>query len=192
MLARRCGKAPKQKASAREKALAERAAREWNDYVTRFAPAEDALLAKLRDTEGAIERGRAEAGKAAAEAFGGDDAAYMAGGLRVGQALNSGSSVLGLADRVHGLAGAAGQGAAGAERAAKERELKGLLKMAAFGRGLADDSTLSLARAGREETTAASENMFRKIDRGMWLQRGLGQAVGAGVAGLDLRKKWES
>lgn len=181
----------KQEATAQERALATRAAKDWNDYTTRFTPALKAFRSRLSDKDGAVQTGKADASNLAAKAFGGGDTALVAKGLRQGAAPSSGRTVLGLADKADGFATTAGRGSYAAETAADDRELRGLIKLAAHGRGLADENSMALTRIGNQQTAADAENLSRKMSRDQFLSRSVGQGLGAAASGLNLKGLWK-
>lgn len=168
--------------SAQEQALAQRAVAEWEDYKQRFAPRERQfrdLLTRGQDSKIAQLEGEASASAAAGAVD--EMRTARTGAILEGRNPNLAAAGLGLMQ-----ASATGQGASAAASAVKDRELKGLLKFSAFGRGLADQSNLGLRSAARDATQLAldklrAEQTISGAQAGM-----LGNVLGGATAGLTL------
>lgn len=168
-----------------ERALAERGAREWNRNVEAFAPMAEQFVRDIRtgpDEYAALRRtASATAAEQAASAAG--DRALATQGLRAGLAPGSGAHVMGVADASNRYAGGVGAALAAAEPGLMERQTRGLLKAAAYGRGLADHSTSGLIDVGRRTTDAALRASQRQTDEYQTLTSGLAGLGGAAAAG---------
>lgn len=139
------------KATEQEKALAERGANEFNDFVTRGVP----IARKFSDLITNPRHAARLAGQANAEvaqAFAGEDAEGFQTALASGGVPGSGSTVTALTLPSVKQASASGLATGRSVQAAKDRELTGLRKAAAFGRGVADTSSVGLRSAADTRT----------------------------------------
>ena len=171
--------------TADEKELARKAALEWNDYVDRYTPLEDKMIALATPRPGDVERLRGEANAVAAAGLSKEFQTTAA------KQLSRGASPRGLGAAFGELAGAQGQaagaGMAKAEAAVKDRELKTKTKLTAFGRGLADQSMLGLSRAAQDSTRLAIESFKAKQREKEARMEALGTVLGT-VASYGLNK----
>lgn len=164
------GSAPSQQKSAAEETMGVRAGMEFNDYQARYVPFENRYIDYI-NTLDAPWRKEQLAGMANADttqAFAGNNEAIINSGLASGANVGSGKMQMGLAANKDAHATAMGLGMGDAARSAEDNRAQGLLKMAAFGRGLADTSTMNLgkgaqlaqARAKNAAAIGASNNAF--------------------------------
>jgi len=168
----------KPKPTAKEKALAERAAQDWNRYQQLFKPVENALISDIRATEdkGDLVRGMAATNVGLKSTNVLDQ---LSGGIQ-GQGGHGLKALTGMAatqGRAKGL------GVAGAQQALETRELQGLVNMAGVGRNLGAMSMQSLGQA-------ASNAARREIQDAQFKNRidaGYGQMVGD-VVGYGIGK----
>lgn len=177
-------KPKKQGPTAEEKALAERAAREHNDYIARYAPREQQfrdLLTKNRTSK--IARLEGQANAVAAKAGGEEAEAAAADAIARGD-----SPVMGLSKAMTTHASAGGVGGAGATHAVTEQERKGLTKFAASGRKVADQSNLGLKTAATNATELALAKLRAKQAVSDAKAGLAGTVVGATTAGIGLKK----
>lgn len=165
----------KPKVTQQERALAERGAREFNDYLQRYVPAEDAFLDATAVSDQAVgaQQGMAHADAAMAHAQ------YRNTGERPG----SGRSNLHVADAARGLGEASGLGQAVAEQGVHDRDLAGRMKMTAFGRGLSDQSSVGLRDSGQRASDAALSASQRRVENRASLL-----STGATMAGFGTAK----
>lgn len=163
-------KPKKAAATAEERALAERAVGEQNDFVTRGVPLAD----KFRELTADPTAGRRLAGQAnaqVAEAFAGAEQRGLEGVLGAGGGIGSGAALSALSLPGLKMASARGVGTGQALQMAEDRGLKGLMKLSAFGRGIADTSSVGLRSAAQDSTQAAidaaqrnTQNYISKLD----------------------------
>lgn len=163
------GKAKKPKPTQQERALAERGANEYNRYVTEYSPLVGKIKDDIRVTDGERSAVRGAANADVTMASRDSGTGPVQGG--------SGRSVFSLAGRsvAAGTAGGAARGEA--VQAAENNELAGLQKLARFGRGLADNSTLGLSNAAQQATSVS----IAKARASNQAKDDLMTAVGTGV-----------
>lgn len=162
-------------ATEQERALAERSAGEWTDFKKRILPIEDKLVAKLRDTQPAIDR--IASGISLKTALAAKDANPVGQAAASGVGGNSSRAVFGISDVGDAVASGRAKGTTEAINSVNQRKRSGLLKVSTLGRGLADDSSVSLANAGRRSTDKAIFDMNDKLQR----QQQFWNAIGTGV-----------
>lgn len=176
------GSADPPKPTEEEKALAERAAREWNDYIDRYIPLEDKAIELSSPKPGDIDRLRGEASATAALGLRGAHATAVNKNLQRGAGLGSAATATDLAEPSRVFGSAVGLGAAQAERAVKDRELAAKTKLTAFGRGLGDQSTLGLSRLGSDSTRARILEYKGDVEKDMQQTELLGTLAGVGAS----------
>lgn len=152
--------------SAQERSLAERGANEWNDYQQRFVPIESSFARQLQAMP---EKSADMAGAATASMW--QEMGTLPGGTKLG----------GLVKAYNGQSEGLAMAASAAARGGEDAKIRGLLKMASYGRGLADQSTQSLSSLADSATRAAIANTSAKNARTDAVTTGLGTAVGAGT-----------
>jgi hypothetical protein len=148
--------------TAEERALAGRAANEWNDYLERYVPLEDQAIAAAAYDPNKTARLQGETSAMAALGTKGDVAAGVKRTLQTGAGLSGAMTRMAADDPTRAAASAGGLGAALAERSVRDRELQAKQKLTAFGRGLADQSTLGLSRLGQTRTEETLTNYKAK------------------------------
>lgn len=154
----------KQKPTGEERALAKRGAREFNDYVKRYLPVEDKYLEKAKATDAVRQEQRGIANVEAALANKESRSTFGKATAKTGGAPSSGRSVLGTSGLSNAQGKGAGLGQDVADREVKDRELKSEMKMTAFGRGLADQSSTNLRSAGSRAQRAAARSQRQNIE----------------------------
>lgn len=181
------GKPKKAKPTQEERALAERGAREHNYFTENFLPAYDRFTQLVRPSGDDRARVGAEASAtAAAETAGaGLDSALVSQGLQRGVAPGA-ATLMQIGDESNRFAAGVGTGRAEGETALERRELSGLMKASANLRGLADQSTMGMAGAGRRATQAALDKNRRDQE---WRQS-LTSAAMTGVGMYGGHKGW--
>lgn len=168
--------------TAEERALANRAANEWNDYLQRYVPLEDQAIALSEYNPDTVARLQGETSAMAAFGTKGQTQQNIKQSLQSGAGLGSAMTRLGADEPVLAQASAGGLGAALAERSVRDRELQAKQKLTAFGRGLADQSTLGLSQHARTRTeTALSKYQAKQNDRNSRLGA-VGTALGFATA----------
>ncbi len=177
-------KAPRKvQASAEEKALGESSIGMWNDYVSRFRPAEAALAKDAILTPG--ERASIKGGVSGdvGEAFKGLTRSTISSGEISGADVNSGKTKLSLAGdaEARGKATGIGQNVADVTAGLDEEQKK--LQIVGFGRDIQTDTTRFAARGAQRATSvaiAASNASFQR-------NQARTDAV-AGIAGAAFRR----
>ena len=180
------GSKPKDpKPTAQERALAEVAAKDWNDYQQRYVPVESQFVDRIRASEGDLASAR---GSAVADV---EQAVAGAGDRIIGSGdATRGAAKMGLADAAIAKGKARGAAVNEATLARENAELRGLSKMAAFGRGLADQSRVGLASVASGANQRNIDDLRTKIAEQNLLIEGIGGAVGtyAGYKGVFEKK----
>lgn len=144
-------KPKKPKPSAEEKALARNAAKDWNDYQQRFVPVENSFIAELTPDKGEVAQLRGRQAADIAQAQKGADASLVSASAAGG--LGAGRSVMARHSQSLGGAKARSGAVTGADTALRNRKLAGMMKMAAFGRGLNDSRQVSSISAAGDATS---------------------------------------
>jgi len=166
------------KPTAEEKALATDAAVKFNDYQLRYVPLENSFISELTPSSGDVTRLRGSATTDVEQAAKGSDRAAVAGS---GGAFGQGRTVLTRAGMASNRGIARGMATAGADMSGRQQELAGKTKMAAFGRNLQNDTTLSLSNAARISSQAAINEVNGNVAaRGNTMDM-LGTAAGTGL-----------
>lgn len=173
-----------------ERALAERGAREWNRNVMAFVPVAEQFARDVRTDAGdraSLMRtaSHAAAGQAASAA---GDRGLFAQSFQAGLSPGAGRNIMGIADASNRYAAGLGTALASAEPGLQERETRGLLKVAAIGRGLADHSQAGLTEVGRRATESAISRSQRKIAESQALTSAISGLAGAGVGAAYFSK----
>ncbi len=185
-------KAPRKvKASAQETALGESSIGMWNDYVSRFRPAEAALAkeAELTAGERAGIKG-AVAGDVAA-AFKGLTRSTVASGQQSGADVNSGKTKLSLASDAEARGKATGIGQNVAEVTAGLDEEQKKLGIVGFGRDVQTDTTRFAARGAQRATTVALAASNANFARNTARTEALFGIAGAATKKFGLDKKFK-
>jgi hypothetical protein len=186
------------KATAQEKSLAKNAANNWNDYVERYIPVEDEFAKRTQATDDKVAQQRGIVNADANMAYSKAADAAQKGMAAQGAAPGSGRAALGQASLADARGSASGLGQAFAQQGVHDREQNARVKMSAFGRGMADQSQISLGDQARRATGEALNAFGRKIDNqnnmmklglgaaGMGVQYGMGQGMfnHSGVSGV--------
>jgi hypothetical protein len=163
-----------------DKALIGRSIDSWDLFLKNYVPASDQLLAQTAVNQSDISRAAGQASAAASGAFAAPGM-VLGGGTRPG-----GTTVRDAGRSSDAMSAAVARGVSAADRQAKMREIQGKLRVAALGRGIADNSTLSLADAGRTATANAIADEQQRTDLTHALVSGA--ASGAGMY-LGYRKQ---
>jgi hypothetical protein len=175
------GGAPEVEITAAERALSRDAAEKYNDYQQNFVPLENSFIAQLTPTKGEAQAQRGAATSDVAQSAKGTDQKIVAGSKGAG---GQGKSIIARAGVSTRTGTARGEAVTGMDRAMRNKELSGLTKMAAFGRGLQDQNSTSLRSAASD----ASSMAINKANIEAQDDRGLGTLVGA-AAGTYLGQK---
>lgn len=126
-----------------ERSLAERGANEWNDYQQRFVPLESSFT---RQIQAMPEKSADMAGSATATMW--QEMGTLPGGTKLS----------GLVKAYNGQSEGLAMAASTAARGGEDAKIRGLLKMATYGRGLADQSSSALSSLADSATRAAIAN----------------------------------
>lgn len=187
--------APKIRPTPAERQLAESGAKKFNDHQDNFVPLENSFISSLKATGGETVAQRGVGTADVAQATKGTDQKLVAAAK--GQA-GQGKSVIARSKLSDAVGQGRGQAAAGADKSIRDREITGLTKMSAFGRGLQDLNSVSLQERASQQTSLAISNINREVAGDQNLSAGIGTAIGtfAGnfdtVQGVkdDIAKKW--
>ena len=155
----------KQGPTAQETATADVSSQTWADYVERYRPAEAALIRKAEFTAGEKAQVKGEVAADTAAAFKGASRSSISANEQAGASAASGKSKLALAaDAIaQGTAAGVGKGMAVAGGNVDQDQMN--LKIAGFGRGVAQDATANMSRGAQRATRlalAASQARFEK------------------------------
>ena len=176
------GGAEEVKPTRAEKNLAVSAAKKINDRFENFVPMEDSFISQLTPTQGerTALRGRGVSDVQQATK-GGDQNLVRTSGGQAGQ----GSTVIKRARLADARGGAVGESTAGADASLRARQIGGLTKMAAFGRGLQDQNSVSLRSAATSATSSALSKLDKSVtDRGTLIS-GIGTFAGSAIGNYD-------
>lgn len=177
--------------TAEERALASRAANEWNDYIARYVPLEDLALKQAAYDPKKTLQLRGESVAMAAIGTKGEAGANVKRTLQTGAGLSSAMTRAAAEDPVLAQASASGLGAALAEQAVQDRSLQARQKLTAFGRGLSDQSSLGLSQLGRTRTEEALTKYKAKQTEKAAKMEAVGTAIGfAAGYGMDRLDKF--
>lgn len=163
--------------TAEERALARKGAKDWNRYVRDILPTTDVVEENVRADaadRAAIHRGLSDAAQ-------GGSAASM-DQLARQVPLSSGTAAMNLQRQSNDRAAGLATGLNESERNLADREVRGLISLAASGRDLEGEAVSSLAQAGSDATQLAAQGA--RNDRNF--RRGLISATST-VAGGGLR-----
>lgn len=167
-----------------ERALAERGAREFNDFRERGVPLANKFISTVTDPAYG-ERIAGQTSAAVADAFAGDMRAAVERGAATGASAGSAGAIMSAATGSLKHVSAAGLSAGKARLAAKDRALTGRIKMSAFGRGVGEDSSLGLRSRGLDATRESIAEAEARTDRFVSGLEGLGTVAGyAGGAAI--------
>lgn len=163
--------------TAQERALAKRAAREWNDYVDRYIPLENEFIERTKATDDVVAslRGAANADT---------NMAYGEAERNARREPGSGRDTAGVMRRATARDKASGLAQAFSQQAAHDREQKARVKISAFGRGLADQSTMSLGSQASRATEAALQEFEQDVARDNQLTQAALYGLGAGFPAI--------
>lgn len=172
-----------QKPTDEERGLARDAARRWNDYVDRYVPVENEFMRRLEVTPNMEAGARGQMHADARQAQG-----QLAGDMHLGMsnqgvAPGSGRAVMARGDLEGATLAASGLAGANKVQGLYDRRLAGQAKMAAFGRGLQDQASMSLAQAGARATDAGTRALGQRVDGRGNLMAGLAGAGAMYAAG---------
>lgn len=175
-------KAPKKQGpTAEETALKDVSIASWNDYVTRFRPAEAALAKKAELTSGERASVKGQASADTAAAFKGLNRETVASGLQSGANVSSGKTKLGLAGNAEAAGAARGISASLAETGAEIDSDEQRLGIVALGRGIAHEATANLSRGAQRATNVALASRAARSSRNEAATLGLATVAGAAV-----------
>lgn len=157
-----------------ERALAEKAAADWNDYVTRFPMVEDTITRLTSNTAQRRQRAMADA-----SAIGMEQSGFGARAVAdSGRPANSGPVMRDMTDRANVFRRGLGAAAGATEPALYEMKQRGRLSVASSLRGLEDAAQLSMGQLAQDATRDAiitAQN--RMTARNAWAE-GLANAAG--------------
>jgi len=176
-------KGPQVQQTEQERALNEVSVAQWNDYVSRFRPAEAALVKNLELTGGERARVKGDVAADTAAAFKGLTRSTISAGEQSGADVSSGKTKFSLAGNADARGRALGQGQAIAETGAEIDRDQKMTGVAALGRGIAADVTSDLSRGARRASRVAIAEAVSKFERN---EAALN--AGAAVAGAATRK----
>ena len=169
------GGAPEVEITAQERALGRDAAEKYNDYQKNFVPLENSFIAQLTPTKGEAQAQTGAATSDVAQAAKGADQKIVAGSS--GQS-GQGKSILARAGVSTRTGTARGEAVVGVDAALRDKELSGLTKMAAFGRGLQDQNSVSLRSAASDASSMAINKANNEAKEDEGLATLVGTAVG--------------
>ena len=175
------GGAKTPKATAQEKALATDAVIKFNDHQRKFVPLEDSFIASLEASKGERRSARGTVASDVAQATGSADRGIVAGSRGADA---QGKSVLARAGVSSAAGIARGEAVGGANAALRTREMTGLQKMTAFGRGLQDMNSLSLGDASRTASGDAISKLNTKVTNRGTMMDGLGNFAGTAMGNI--------
>jgi hypothetical protein len=176
-------KGPKAQKTEQERALEEVSVAQWNDYVTRFIPAESELIKQSELTEGERASVKGQASADTASAFKGLTRDTLAASEAGGADVSSGKAKFGLASNADARGRALGLGAAVAETGAEISRDKQQTGIVALGRQIAADTTADLSAGARRASRVALAEAASKFERNSAIIN-----AGAVVGGAALRK----
>jgi len=175
-------KAPKKvQATEGERALGEVSQAQWQDYVSRFRPAEAALIKDAELTGGERAQVKGEVAADTAAAFAGLDRSTIASAKQSGADISSGKTKLSLAGDATAAGAVKGLGQAGAETGAEIDSTGRQLGITATGRDIATDVTRNLSRGAQRATTAALQVANAKTMRNNARTNAFATVAGAAV-----------
>ena len=169
----------KPKPTKQERALAERAAADWNRYVGEFIPLENRIINDIQNSEKYTNEMRGMAATdVGLQATGQLD---NASGSIGGQSAKGVRALTNLASQQGAAKGAA---IAGADSAIRDREMRGLASLSGFGRGLSGLNTSALSQSA-SNAAARSLNQYQ-FDAQLKNNYGnmAGQVVGMGIGSM--------
>ena len=159
-------KAPKKEGpTAQETALAQQSKSQWDDYVTRYKPAEAALIKKAQLTAGERAQVKGEVSADTEAAFKGLARTTKVAGEAAGADISSGKTKLSLAADAAEKGTAKGVGQALAIAGAQVDSDTQKVRIAGIGRGIAADATANLSQGAQRATKlalAASQARFEQ------------------------------
>ncbi len=146
-----------ERSSEAEIASTQRSAKEWNDFVSRYIPANDRFIQLVEDKQpGRFSLRRKVNADAMRKA--GLAPSLQQAGFTGGLDSNSGASVGRVIDSAEIARRGLSAGVGAAEPQLEERKVRGQLALAAQGRGLADDSNLALSNQARLQAANATND----------------------------------
>ncbi len=157
-----------------ERALAQVGAAKWNDYQSRFVPLENNTMEQIQATP---EKADKVAGVANADVWQQAKAPSTSTNLR---------GLVAAYDRQGQILSNAVPKAAGS---VNDTQMQGMLKMAAYGRGLSDQASMGLYKAGVNATQAVIDAAKARSQNQDFMTEVAG--TGAGVATRKLISAWD-
>lgn len=168
--------------TAAERAEASSAAHKFNDYQQRFVPLENSFISEIQtsDADRASLRGQNTAD--VAQALAGQDQNLVRSSA---SGLASGKSVMARAGLAGAGAEAGGEARSNADATLRMREQTGLLKMAGFGRDLADTNSITLGKLAGTQNADSIDRLRSKTERMGQNFQAVGNFVGTTLSNLD-------
>lgn len=176
-------RAPKQKASQQESALAEVSHAQWRDYQARFRPAEIEMIKRSEFTAGERAEVEGAAGADAAQAFKGLTRNTVSAAGQAGANAASGKVKMSLAGDADAFGEARGLARSAAGTGGEVDASQQKLRIASLGRNIASGVTADMARGARRSSALARAAADAKFQRNADMAN-LAMAVG----GASLRK----
>jgi hypothetical protein len=179
----------KQKQSQNERDLAIVSAKEMNHYLDNYRSAEHQLIAQIKTSAGDRANAKGAAASQARQMSAGLSQGTAVANLAAGAEFTSGRSVLQSAGVHQATASAAAQGSYGIDNEADVQDLKGSMKIAAFGRDMADNSRLGLEQGATRTSKAAYASLQAKMMERQAIWNAAGTVAGAVLASGKFNKK---
>ena len=172
-------KAKTPSASKQERALAEKATKEYNHYVEHYKPAELDFIRRVTETGGLKAATRAASVAEVESQIAGLDKETVLAQRTSGARAGSGRDIFALED-VRSIRGE-GRGLSGAKagQAVDDANLQSKVKLSAFGRGLAESSIRNLSDEAQRVTSLNVAKAQMKQAENMALIEGAGAIAGA-------------
>jgi len=154
-----------------ERGLAETGAAKWNDYQQRFVPVENNIIEQIKATP---EKAQELAGIANADVH------------QQFEPVSTSTNLRGLVDAYDRQGKVLANAVPKAAGSVNDTQMQGMLKMAAYGRGLSDQAALSTYKVGSNATQTAVNAANKKAAKETDMLSSVGTAVGMGTRyGLD-------
>ena len=179
----------KQGPTAEERELNRVSVAQWNDYVTRFRPAEAELVRRAELTAGERASVKGQARGDVAAAFDGLTRDTIAAGGQTGARVNSGKTKLALAGNAQAEGKTAGLAAAAAETGAEIDRDQQQTGITGLGRSIATDVTADLSRGARRATNLALAASQARFQRNQDVINAAAAVTGAGIRKYQLSKE---
>lgn len=165
------------------------AGHQWNDYMTRFAPAEAELVKRSEFTAGERARVRGEVAADTATAFKGLARKTVSASGQAGQNLASGATKLGLAGNALAQGEATGVGRAAAELGGRLESESEKFRVSQIGRNIVSDIQSDLSKTARRQTQASLEKAMLKAQAQNQKIAAAATIMGAGVRKYGLMQE---